>query len=452
VKRFRLWNYLSSSLWFVPILCVLAGVALSFGTIAIDRAWGEGLVPGSLSAADPDAALAILSTVAISMVTLTGLVLTITMVVVQLAMGQFSPRVLRTVLRDRPSQFAIGVFVATFAHAMLVMREVRASSGGDEEGFVPSLAILVAFVLVLIGVMVLVSYVHHIGQSLRVASIIESVGGETRKLIAKMYPPARDTPETQPDEPTGRPQRTIEAPESGVLFRIGDDELVEAASDVDVRLLLLTKLGDFVPKGTPVLAVYGRDPSLGDEELLRCLAFGKERTLDEDVAYGIRLLVDVAVRSLSIGMSDPTTAVQAIDRIHDCLRQLVTRPFPSGQYRDESGRLRLIVPVLSWDGYVELAVEEIRHLAAGSVQVTRRLRGMLEDLMTVAPSERRSALERQLSLLEDLARRSFEAGEEREAALRPDQQGIGSGRDVLVKRDLEDSRGAAARTVSKADL
>ena len=154
MKRFRIWDYLRSSLWFVPILCVLVGVGLSFATIAIDRSVGT-VVPRSLSG-DPDAALAILTTVALSMVTLTGLVLTITMVVVQLAMGQFTPRVIRTILRDRPSQFAIGVFVATFAHAMLVMREVAAPSRSDPNGFVPGLAIVVAFILILISIMVLV--------------------------------------------------------------------------------------------------------------------------------------------------------------------------------------------------------------------------------------------------------------------------------------------------------
>ena len=118
------------------------------------------------------------------MVSLAALVLTITMVVVQLAMGQFSPRIVQTILRDKPSQMAIGIFVATFAHAMLAMREVSFDGGGS----VPGLAILVAFVLVLISIVVLVLYVHHIGQSLRVASLIELVGDDTRKLLEEIYP------------------------------------------------------------------------------------------------------------------------------------------------------------------------------------------------------------------------------------------------------------------------
>src|SRR4051812_19503615 len=153
VSRWRLIAHVRSSLWFVPVICVLAGIALSFGTIALDRSSDYGLVPRSATGG-PDAALAILSTVAASMVTLTALVLTITMVVVQLAMGQFSPRIVQPILRDKPSQIAIGLFVATFVHAMLGMREISF----DEQGHVPGVAILVAYVLVVVSIIVLVFY------------------------------------------------------------------------------------------------------------------------------------------------------------------------------------------------------------------------------------------------------------------------------------------------------
>ena len=144
---------------------------MSFGTIGIDRAADFELVPESLTGG-PDAAVAILSTVAASMVSLAALVLTITMVVVQLAMGQFSPRIVQTILRDKPSQIAVGLFIATFVHAMLALREVQFEDGGS----VPGLAILVAYVLVVVSVVVLVLYVHHIGRSLRVSALIELVG------------------------------------------------------------------------------------------------------------------------------------------------------------------------------------------------------------------------------------------------------------------------------------
>src|ERR1700709_997391 len=153
VTAFRLRDPVRSSLWFVPVMGVLAGVALSFATLWIDDYFDHGLIPQAFTGG-PDAALVILSAIATSMVTLVALVLTITMVVVQLAMGQFSPRIVSTFLQDKPSQFAIGLFVATFAHAMLALREVDFANKT-----VPGLAIAVGYVLVIVSIGVLVVYV-----------------------------------------------------------------------------------------------------------------------------------------------------------------------------------------------------------------------------------------------------------------------------------------------------
>ena len=387
---------------------------MSFATIAVDRSVGT-VVPRSLSG-DPDAALAILTTVAMSMVTLTGLVLTITMVVVQLAMGQFTPRVIRTILRDRPSQFAIGVFVATFAHAMLVMREVAAPSRSDPNGYVPGIAIVVAFVLILISIMVLVSYVHHIGQSLRVASLIDSVGDDTRELLFKLYPDFGAGEESVTDPPVDTLQQVVPAPSPGVLYKIDERELVEAAESADVTIVVRPRIGDFVPQGAPIFNVHGGTVADG-RQLLSAVALGRERTLHQDLAYGLQMLVDVAVRSLSKSMGDPTTAVQALDRLHDCLRQLVQRRFPSGRHLDSTGRLRLVVPRITWQRYVDIAMDELRYYAVSSIQVTRRLVVMLEDLAAVAPTERRPPLDQQLELLRNIASRAFSEQYDREFAL-----------------------------------
>ena len=183
--RSKLLIHLKSSLWFVPVLCVLAGAFLSFATIALDRHFDHKALPTSVTGG-PDAAVVILTTIAASMVSLAALVLTITMVVVQLAMGQFSPRIVQRILRDKPSQLAIGLFVATFVHAILAAREV--TNNGDSTGKVPGIAIVTAFLLVVASIAVLVIYVHHIGQSLRVSALIELVGKETRKLLDRKYP------------------------------------------------------------------------------------------------------------------------------------------------------------------------------------------------------------------------------------------------------------------------
>ena len=249
MRAFKLFNSVKSSLWFVPVLCVLLGAALSFGTIAIDRRFDYDLVPAGL-VGGPDAALAILSTVAISMVSLTALVLTITMVVVQLAMGQFSPRIVQRILRDKPSQIAIGLFVATFVHAVLAIREVTLN--GDRQGNVPGVAVVTAFVLVLISIAVLVMYVHHIGQSLRVSALIELVGKDTRNLIDRIYPEHGGGGNLARYD-----DHTILAPESGVITVIGHESLTEEARQADCVLELVPALGEFVLAGAPLFVVHG---------------------------------------------------------------------------------------------------------------------------------------------------------------------------------------------------
>jgi uncharacterized membrane protein len=148
--------------------------------------------------------------------------------------------------------------------------------------------------------------------------------------------------------------------------------------------------------------------------------------LHDDVAYGLRMLVDVAVRSVSPAMADPSSAVQAIDRIHDCLRLLVSRDFPTGEHYDREGRLRLIVPVLSWEGIVHVALDELRLLAVQSLQATRRTTAMLQDLIALAPEERQAPLRYQLQRLDTLAHEAFDAPDS-DWAMEPDQQGVGSG-------------------------
>jgi uncharacterized membrane protein len=397
VTRWRLLTHLRASLWFVPVLCVLAGVALSFGTIALDRLFDYDAVPQGL-VGDPAAAIAMLSTVAAAMVSLATLVLTITIVVVQLAMGQFSPRIVQRILRDKPSQLAIGLFVATFVHAILTLREVQ--DNGDGSGHVPGIAVLTAFLLVLASIAVLVVYVQHLGQALRVSALVELVGQDTRGLIDKLYPD-EGTPAPEPE------REVVRARESGVVTAIGYEELVDEAARGGCMLELVPAIGEFVAADSPLFVVHGDSDGLDEDKLHRALMLKPEPTLDRDVGYGLRLLVDIAERSLSESpFQDPTTAVQAIDRLHDILRQLARRPFPDGVHRDEAGEVRLVVRVPSWKDYVELATEEITLAGAGSPRVVRRLLRALEDLREIAPPERRKIVEQRLEVLEAAARES----------------------------------------------
>jgi uncharacterized membrane protein len=419
VRLTKVLNSVRQSLWFVPVLCVLLGAALSFGTIAVDRFFDYELVPQKL-VGGPDAALTILGTVAASMVSLAALVLTITMVVVQLAMGQFSPRIVQRILRDKPSQIAIGLFVATFVHAILAVREVTKS--GDSAGNVPGVAVITAFVLVLMSIAVLVMYVHHIGQALRVSSLIELVGKETRTLIDQIYP---DKGEETSHAPGG--DHVVAASKSGVITIIGHDHLVEEAQRAGCVLELVPALGEFVPAGAPLFVVHGDHSRVDEKRIAEGLVLKLEPTLDQDAAYGIRMLVDIAERSLSDSpFQDPTTAVQAVDRLHDCLRQLARRPFPDGVYRDEAGEVRLIVPTMNWDAYVHLAFDEIRMAGAGSPQVSRRLKAALTDLKSIAPPDRVPILDDQLELLEAATTSLMDDERDVRMALGEDRSGIGT--------------------------
>ena len=425
VSVFRVGENVRESLWFVPVMCVAAGVGLSFVTHWVDSLFGFDLVSRALTGG-PTAAVTILSSVATSMVSLAALVLTITMVVVQLAMGQFSPRIVQTILKDKPSQLAIGIFVGTFAYAMLAMRDVVVTGGAHGNGQVPGLAVVVTFLLVVVSIAVLVMYVHHIGRSLRVSALIELVGQDTRRLLDEAYPGVPDTGE--------RDDQSIAAPTSGVVCHVDFDRLVRTATDADCTLWLVPAFGEFVSAGSPLLLVEG-DRSRLPDDVASSVVLGLERTLDQDVSYGLRLLVDIAERSLSDSpFLDPTTAVQAIDRLHDCLRHLARRDFPDGVHHDRAGNQRLIIRVMNWGAYVHLAYDEIRQAGAGSPQVARRLRASLQDLLDYALPERRDALREQLRLL-DLAIAAQVPDHEAAFSLSPDHQGIGvvAGLDVYPR-------------------
>jgi uncharacterized membrane protein len=267
-----------------------------------------------------------------------------------------------------------------------------------------------------------VIYVHHIGQSLRVSALIELVGHDTRKLVDRRYSDAGPPPPVGPESPRG-----VAARKSGVVTRIETGALVVEAKRADCVLELVPALGTFVPAGGPLFIVHGSPEDLDENRLFAALSLGPEPTLDEDVAYGMRLLVDVAERSLSESpFQDPTTAVQAIDRLHDLLRQLARRPFPDGRVPDEDGEIRLLMKTMTWEDYVHLAFDEIRMAGAGSPQVSRRLLGALMDLRRVALPERVDALDEQAAMLRAATVEVMHDQRDIRFALDPDREALGA--------------------------
>jgi uncharacterized membrane protein len=421
VQRFRLRHLAATRLWLLPLICLLAGIGLAVALLSIDRSAGSAIVGTSVtgSAASVQTILTAAST---ALVTLTSVVLSLTLVAVQLAMGQFSPRIVRSILHDRRSQLAIGLFIGTFAYSMTVLREVNGNSSGG--GSVPGLAVVVDYALILSSIVVLVLYVHHTAQSIRVGGMIGWVADATRDEVDRLYP----APTTREDDPS-----VVAAPDYGVVTKLPHQALVAIAEQADCVLELVPAMGDFVPCGGPLFRVReGSLPEPHRSAAALSVILERERSHHFEPAFGLRKLVDVGARSIySSPFQDPTTSVQSINAIHDILRRLAQREFPSGRHHDADGRLRLVERVMSWEGYVRLAFDELRLAGAGSPQVARRLRAALEDLRTVAPPERRPPLDRQLRLLDDGVRRAFCDDADVDAALVPDMQGIGSGPDVM---------------------
>jgi uncharacterized membrane protein len=410
-RRQAEYRWQANSLWLVPMICIAAGAAAEAITLAIDGAVGYDRLPSSVLGT-PTAVQTILSTAASAMLTLTTIVLTVLTLGVQLAMQQFSPRIVRALLSDRRSQLAHGLFAATFLYCMVAVAKVNDKGSAGSQ--VPSLTVVFAYLLLLASLVVLVLYVHHAGQSLRVAGLIDVVGDNLQAELDRSFPI-----EASPRMAAG----TVTAREAGVVVMIDAEGLVEQARRSDDCLEMLVAVGDFVPRDAPVVRSRG-GARLDPEAVRGMVRLDNERSHVGDAAYGFRKLVDIVERSIASNpYNDPATAVQAIHRLHDGVRQLCFREIPSGRHEDSDGVLRLLTRELAWHGYVTLAFEEVVTLGSSSPLVARRLLAALDDLIAVAPSERRPPLEAQ-------RRRLLSSTEEPGVAVEPDVQGLGSGHDL----------------------
>lgn len=380
-----------NTFWLVPAACVAMALALA---LVLPRL--EDLIPSALLfPGGPEGARSVLGSIATSMISITGLVFSITIVALQLVAGQFTSRVMRDFLRDRLIQWTLGIFVATFTYALALQRSVRGTS--ETGAFVPALGVTAAFLLVLLSVGSFIAYIHHIANAIRIASIVDGIGGQTRKVIDDLFPD--DEPAPVPAPPDGDPDHVVPAPRQGVVVAVDRAGLVEAARHLGVIVTVLAPIGEFRPAGAPVLAVHGETADRLDRRLSRTFSFDSERSHEQDVAFGFRQLVDIAERALSPSLNDPTTAVQALDQLHDLLRRIAGRPAPSGRHVDQDGALRVVLPLPAFPALLDLAVEEILHYGAKDPQTRRRVRAMLEDLCATARPEHRPAVRQWLTAL-----------------------------------------------------
>jgi len=415
----RVRERLRTSLALWPGVCAALAFTLAKLVVLLDRdvsgldgAW-------FLYGGGPESARELLSTVASSILTFTALVFSITIVALQLASSQFSPRVLNTFLEDRQTKAAMALFVGTFVFALAVLQEVRGTNGGG--GFVPGISVYVAFVLVLASVGVFIHFIHHMAHSVRAVSIVKRVGDATRASIDRMYPEGLlEGAGAPPLAPAGPPAALVRHQgRCGVLASVDEAELMKRAEQLGGVIALVPRPGEFVPNGAPLFRVWSAQADVDAAGLRDAALIQHERTVHQDPAAGFRQLVDVAERALSPGVNDPSTAVLVLDELHDLLRSLARRHLPSPQRLDSRGALRLVLPAPGWEDYVHLALDEIRRYGGGSLQVARRLRALLDDVASVAGPSRLAALDEQRRLLDEATRREMPSRAERSIALRP---------------------------------
>jgi uncharacterized membrane protein len=306
-----------------------------------------------------------------------GVVFSITIVALSLTASQYSPRVLRNFMSDRPTQVVLGAFVAIFAYCLIVLRTIR---GGDEGAFVPSLAVLGGVFMAFVGIGLLIYFVHHVATAIQVDYILQRIAADTAAAIDRLYP-AEVGDEVPPDALgwqsavlDGR-WNEIHAERTGYLLRVDADALLTLATEHDTVVRVLPRVGDFLVAGmTAVLvAPSATSPPQGwSRSLARCLTVREERDAHQDAAYGLQQLVDVGLRALSPGIHDPTTAVTCVDHIGALLHRVSRRHIESG-LREHDGRLRLMLAAPGYADLVEVALAALTHHAGSHAEVHARL-------------------------------------------------------------------------------
>ncbi|MBM7439794.1 DUF2254 domain-containing protein [Streptomyces sp. HB132] len=363
----------------------------------------------------------IVTTVSAAMMTFIGVVFSISLVAVQMASGQLTPRVVRIFVRSRISKLTLAVFLATFAFSLLVLTSYEGGAEPDPRRVTsaPLLQSLLTLGLVGLSLLLFVAYVSSTLRLMQVGPVLDHITRETLHSLARQQPGG--AADEQSPEPAA--VHVLREGRAGVLRDVAVARLVRSARRHGVVLRLVPRVGDFVVPGTPVFAVHG-GAAPPPRSLGHTLSVGVERSLHQDPAFGLRQLVDIALRALSPSVHDPTTAVQCLDRIVQLLSVAVALPLATLHHRDRRGDVRLVQEVPGWTDLVDLAFEEIRWCAAGSPQVTRRLLAGLDDLLLLAAEERRRPLLRHRALLVEAVERTVPGTAGRAFALRPDRQGI----------------------------
>lgn len=412
----RARHFARQSLWVVPLIGGVTGVLLASADL-----WLEARIslPPQWSYSESTAS-SVLSSAAAAMVGLIGFVVTIGVLVVQMATGTLSPRFMRLWYRDRLQKFVLAAFTGTFTFAFALLRRV-------ESGSVPDLGISLVGLAVSADLILLLLYFDRFVHALRpvaVASAMAQAG-----LAIEAEDDGLGTTAEPADLAAGEPDMLVLAPRSGAIQDLDIAGLVRFAAAHDQVYVVPHTIGDFVTVGSVLIEVHGAASRTDVRRLTRMVSLGRERTIDQDPAFALRILVDIAIRALSPAVNDPTTATQVLNHIDALLLGIgrSDRAF-RGTALDADGRVRLVVRTRDWPEYLELGVTEIRQYGAVSPQICRRLRAMLEDLLTGVLPERRAAVQHQLDALDRAVDAAFTDPSERALARMSDRQGLGTTR------------------------
>lgn len=420
-RRFRLRQRIRESWWAVPLLGAIVGALLSQTDLLLE---GRLTLPTGWSYS-ADTASAVLAAIAGAMVGLIGLVVTIGVLVVQMATGTLSARFMRLWYRDRVQKLVLASFTGTFTFAYSLLRQVEPDS-------VPHLGVTVAGVMVTADLIALLVYLDrfvHMLKPVAVGAVMAESGLAVveRLNVISPFPTVADDRDG-PGVPwvDAEPDLRVLAARSGAIQAINTGGIVKRSASRGLVCVLPHAMGDFVTVGDVLIEVHGPAMARDERALRGMIALGHERTIDQDPAFALRVIVDVAIRALSPAVNDPTTATQMINYIGTLLTGIgSSAPAWRGTWLGPDGTVRLVVATRAWEDYLQLGISEVRQYGITSAQTTRRLRAMLFDLERAVPPERRSAVARQLAVLDRMVSAAFTDEDERTFAMGRDHQGIG---------------------------
>lgn len=414
------WLAMRASFWFVPTVIVLAAVGLAVILIGVDTTMDLPVVTRwpLLFGAGADGARGLLATVASSMITVAGVVFSITIVALALTSSQYSSRVLRNFMRDRVNQSVLGVFLGIFAYCLVVLRVIR---GGDEGAFVPSLAVMGGLILAFVGIAFLVYFIHYISMSIQASHIIAIAAHETITAMDRLFPEGLGD---EGDEETDaglallaaeQHWSSVAAQKTGYVEIVDEVALLRWARENRTILRMERGIGEFIAEGTPLISVA--ETGELNEETTRHLnaiyIISRHRTVEQDLSFGIRQLVDIALKALSPGINDTTTAVMCVNYLGAILVRLASRKFPAAHRIDE-GKLRVIARGPSFAGLLAEAFDQIRQNAENNDVVLIRILEALEIIAAQTTNfQRRQALRMQAELIAAVAERTILSPHER---------------------------------------